>query len=76
MGLTARVLSWIRSVPDLIADGATAKGPIAWVRSDDGGMTKLRTRFEREFKVFVGGVPHEHVDTDSSGTWIYEAREY
>ena len=76
MGLTARVLSWIRKAPDVLADGAATKGPVAWIRSDDGGLTRCRTPYARIFKMFVGGVPHEHVDTASDGTWIYAARGY
>ena len=76
MGALARVLSWIRKAPEVLADGARPDGPSAWIRSDDGGLTRMRTRFEREFKVFVGGVPHEHVDTLADGVWVYAAREY
>lgn len=76
MGAVARVLSWIRRVPDVLADGAVATGPVAWIRADDGGVTKCRTREVRTFKIFVGGIPHEHVETADDGTWIYAARPY
>lgn len=76
MGLAARVLSWVRKAPDVIADGAMTSGPIGWIRADDGGLTRCRLREARDYKVFLGGVPHEHVDTASDGSWIYEARKY
>lgn len=74
--MLARLLAWVRRAPDVIADGARADGPIAWIRADDGGLTRVRLREAGITKIFVTGQPHEHVDTDAEGVWIYAARTY
>ena len=71
-----KLLAWTKKVQPVIADGARADGPRVWIRSDDGRLTPCHAVDAKAFKFFVGGQPHEHVDTAADGTWIYAARSY
>ena len=53
---------------------ATVLGPLVWVRQEDGSMTACQAREARQFRVSIGGQPHEHVDTTDDGTWVYAHR--
>lgn len=76
MDTARKLLPWKARTPPVLADGARPDSPLVWIRSEDGSLSPCRARESREFKFWVVGVPHEHVDTASDGTWIYAARPY
>ena len=57
-----------------LADGATVTGPIVWIRAEDGTLTPCHAPSAKDYKFWVNGVSHEHVDTLPDGTWVYVAR--